>query len=227
MQAIMEPIFEIPYLIGVVVLGILTIRRAKGRRQFIVFGAMAIVLGCGDAFHLIPRMWALITTGTTTLPGQAAALGFGKLVTSLTMTVFYVMLDSVWRLRYRTEYTAGWTICIWVLAIVRIILCLMPQNQWLRPDASLQWGIYRNIPFLIMGLAITVRYFMQARRRQDTAFRHMWLAIALSFAFYIPVVLFADAYPLVGMLMIPKTCAYVWIVLMGFWDVGKVDNAFG
>jgi hypothetical protein len=44
----------------------------------------------------------------------------------------------------------------------------------------------------------------------------MWLAVALSFAFYIPVVLFADAVPAIGMLMIPKTCAYLWIVWMGF-----------
>ena len=44
----------------------------------------------------------------------------------------------------------------------------------------------------------------------------MWLAIVLSFGFYIPVVLFADAIPLIGMLMIPKTLAYVWVVWMGF-----------
>lgn len=226
MQAIMEVLFEIPYLIGVIVLGVLTIRRAKGRRQFMVFGAMAIVLGCGDAFHLVPRMWALVTTGTTTLPSQAAALGFGKLVTSITMTVFYVMLDWVWQLRYRKAYAEGWTICIYVLAAVRILLCLAPQNQWLRPDAPLEWAIYRNVPFVVLGLAIIVRYFIQARKHQDTAFRYMWLAIALSFAFYIPVVLFADTYPMVGMLMIPKTCAYVWIVLMGFWDAGRAENHF-
>ena len=38
----------------------------------------------------------------------------------------------------------------------------------------------------------------------------------MSFACYIPVVLFADTVPAVGMLMIPKTCAYVWAVLIGF-----------
>ena len=47
----------------------------------------------------------------------------------------------------------------------------------------------------------------------------MWLAIALSFLFYIPVVLWADAMPMMGMLMIPKTCAYAWIVVMGFRGV--------
>lgn len=44
----------------------------------------------------------------------------------------------------------------------------------------------------------------------------MWLTIVLSFGFYIPVVLWADAVPLIGMLMIPKTCAYVWTVLIGY-----------
>ena len=44
----------------------------------------------------------------------------------------------------------------------------------------------------------------------------MWLTIVLSFAFYIPVVLFADTIPVIGVLMIPKTCAYVWSVLIGY-----------
>lgn len=218
MQAIMEPIFEIPYLIGVVVLGILTIRRAKGRRQFVLFGAMAIVLGCGDAFHLVPRMWALITTGTTTLPEQAAALGLGKMITSITMTAFYVMLYHIWLLRYRPARAKALTICVWTLALARVALCLMPQNQWLSPDAPLAWGIYRNIPFVAMGVIIIALYYIQAREKGDRPFRFMWLAITLSFLLYIPVVLFADAVPMLGMLMIPKTCAYIWIVLMGYRD---------
>ncbi len=31
-----------------------------------------------------------------------------------------------------------------------------------------------------------------------------------------PVVLWADVNPMIGMLMIPKTCAYVWTVLIGY-----------
>lgn len=42
------------------------------------------------------------------------------------------------------------------------------------------------------------------------------LAVVISFGCYIPVVLFADLVPPVGMLMIPKTCAYVWVVLIGY-----------
>ena len=44
----------------------------------------------------------------------------------------------------------------------------------------------------------------------------MWLTIVISFAFYLPVVLLADKIPMIGMLMIPKTLAYVWTVWIGY-----------
>ena len=218
MQAIMETLFDIVYLTTVVTLGIRMIRGSGGNRQFRLFGIMAVVLGCGDAFHLVPRAIALCTTG---LDSYAAALGFGKLVTSITMTLFYVMLYHIWRLRYRVTGRTGITAAVYVLAITRVALCLFPQNNWLSPDAPLSWGIYRNIPFALLGLLIIVLYYTQAKRQGDTAFRFLWLTVTLSFAFYIPVVLWADAVPLVGILMIPKTCAYVWAVLIGYWDMKK------
>jgi hypothetical protein len=49
----------------------------------------------------------------------------------------------------------------------------------------------------------------------------MWLTIVLSFGFYIPVVLWADLYPVIGFLMMPKTCAYVWTVLIGYHSMQK------
>ena len=92
MQAIFETLFAIVYLVTVIILGIRMIRGSKGRRQYLLYGIMAVTLGCGDAFHLIPRAVALCTTG---LANYTAALGIGKLVTSITMTVFYVLLYYV------------------------------------------------------------------------------------------------------------------------------------
>ena len=97
-----------------------------------------------------------------------------------------------------------------------ILLCMMPQNQWLSASAPLSWGIWRNIPFALLGLVVILLFYRSARQHQDRAFRWMWLTIVLSFGFYIPVVLWADAVPLIGILMIPKTCAYVWTVVIGY-----------
>ena len=123
------------------------------------------------------------------------------------MTVFYVLLYYVWRERYRVKGNNGLTAAVYGLAAVRVILCMMPQNQWLSAESPLSWGIYRNIPFALMGLLIIVLFYRSA--------------IVLSFGFYIPVVLWANTVPMIGMLMIPKTCAYVWTVLIGYSAMKK------
>ena len=218
MQAIVETLFDAVYLVAVMTIGILMIRGSKRNSQFRLFGWMAVVLGVGDSFHLIPRALALCTTGL----GQfTVPLGLGKWITSFTMTIFYVLLYYIWRQRYQVKEQNGLTAVVYALAGVRILLCMMPQNQWLSSDSPLSWGIYRNIPFTLMGLLIIVFFYQSAKEHRDQAFRWMWLTIVLSFAFYIPVVLWADTLPLVGMLMIPKTCAYVWTVFIGYFAMKK------
>jgi hypothetical protein len=40
--------------------------------------------------------------------------------------------------------------------------------------------------------------------------------IACSYAFYAPVILWSGIVPVLGMLMIPKTCAYVAVAILGY-----------
>ncbi len=125
MQAIMETLFDIFYLTSVITLGILMASRKQAQKQYRLFGIMAILLGFGDAFHLIPRAFALWTTG---LENHAFSLGMGKLITSITMTIFYVILYHVWRMRYHITEQKGLTAVIYLLAFLRIILCLCPPR---------------------------------------------------------------------------------------------------
>ena len=216
-QAIMETVFDVLYLTGVITVGILLLRRASSRNLLRMFGWMAVVLCVGDAFHLVPRMFALWTTG---LEANAVALGVGKLITSITMTAFYLLLFAIWQERYNAQGRKGLTVTVWALAIARVALCLLPQNDWLAYRPALAFGIWRNIPFVIMGAMLIVLFAVEARRAQDRVFRWMWLAVLLSFAFYIPVVLLGSEIPIIGMLMMPKSLAYVWIVWMG-WNLQK------
>lgn len=139
------------------------IRQCKGNLQYKLFGIMAVTLGLGDAFHLVPRAIALCTTG---LEDYTVALGIGKLITSVTMTVFYILLYYVWRLRYQVEGKRNLTVIVYVLALVRVILCLFPQNEWIHADAPLSWGIYRNIPFALLGLLVILLFYKNAKERK-------------------------------------------------------------
>ena len=218
MQAIVETIFDCVYLITVVTVGITMIIKCKKNAQYKLFGFMAIILGLGDSFHLVPRCIALCTTG---LDNYALSLGIGKLITSITMTVFYVLLYHVWLLRYREQKTKYLTISIYALAQIRLLLCIMPQNNWLTNNSPLSWGIYRNIPFALIGLIVIILFYKSAKNNNDKNFKWLYLTIILSFGFYIPVVLFAKTIPMIGMLMIPKTCAYVWTVMIGYVAMRK------
>lgn len=207
MPALPESIFDICYLVFAIVSGILLLKKSKGRKYVRIFGIMTLLLGCGDALHLVPRVLNYWTDGDYT-----AALGIGKLVTSITMTLFYILIEYARRDRYKIAGEKGVLASVWILGIIRIALCCFPQNGWTSAEPSLLWGILRNIPFALLGILTVVLWLRSAKN--DKPLRLMWLAITLSFLFYIPVVLFAQTMPMIGMLMLPKTCMYVWMIVM-------------
>ena len=207
MPALPESIFDICYLVFAIVSGVLLLKNSKGRKYVRIFGIMTLLLGCGDALHLVPRVLNYWTDGDYT-----AALGIGKLVTSITMTLFYILIEYARRDRYKIAGEKGVLASVWILGIIRIVLCCFPQNGWTSAEPSLLWGILRNIPFALLGILTVVLWLRSAKN--DKPLKLMWLAVTLSFLFYIPVVLFAQTMPMIGMLMLPKTCMYVWMIVM-------------
>jgi hypothetical protein len=207
-QQIGESVFDVAYLVFVIGAGIFMIASAAGRPALLWYGIMAVTLGAGDSFHLVPRVLGYLVDAER----WARPKAIGKACTSVTMTAFYVILYlNAANLLGATPPT--WlTILVWVLALVRVVLCLMPQNRW-TSGGDVRWGIIRNVPFAALGIVVAATYAVWGA---GTSFSLVWLAILLSFGFYLPVVLWADTKPQVGMLMIPKTCAYVWLVCMGF-----------
>lgn len=204
-----EAIFDVLYLTIATMIGIYLLVSANGDKLRLLAGFMALVLAGGDAFHLIPRVY-VIFTGREEIFRRA--LGRGKQITSITMTFFYVMLWHIALSLYGIDFISIWTLAVYVLALVRIISCILPHNRWIDRYPPISWGIYRNIPFFIMGLVIAFVFYQN--RNVVPAFGLAWLAILLSFGFYLPVVLYANKNPKMGMLMLPKTLMYVWLLMM-------------
>lgn len=211
-----EPIFHIFYLTSIFYMSIKMVNKGKNNRLVRLFGFLGLTLGTGDCFHLIPRIYALLTTG---LEANAAALGIGKFITSITMTLFYVILLRIWEIRFDVKKDKGIRIITAILVISRIILSLMPQNKWTLYDAPVDWGIYRNIPFTLLGILIVYLILKKATEYNDSVFKRIAIGVIISFACYMPVVLFATTFRLVGILMIPKTLAYLWIIYLGYRDI--------
>ncbi|MDD4797045.1 MAG: hypothetical protein PHO66_04695 [Eubacteriales bacterium] len=202
-----EAVFDVAYLAAVVLLGLALLAGAAGNTARLLAGAMALVLAGGDACHLAPRI-LVIKTGNE--ERFRRALGRGKQVASITMTVYYLLLWQIGLLVFAPENIKGWSYTVYLLAAVRIVLCLLRQNKWEQRHPPLLWGLWRNLPFFLQGVVVAGLYFLQRNTAPQLAM--MWPAIAVSFAFYLPVVLWVAKNPKIGMLMLPKSCAYVWMV---------------
>ncbi len=215
MRAIMESSFYVIYLVSIIGIGVFLL--IKDRNKFLLFSLACIILGFGDAFHLVPRAVGLFTK-TLDNPSEllAAYLGVGKLITSITMTIFYLLFYLYIYKRFDLKRNRIIDIIVLVLVIIRIVLCALPQNDWIHNSSSVLWGGIRNIPFMLLGALIIALSFINFKDKKY--YKFMWLLITLSFAFYIPVVFFASTFSWVGMLMLPKTICYLLIGIIGILD---------
>ncbi|MBR3145179.1 MAG: hypothetical protein IKF53_04750 [Clostridia bacterium] len=200
-----ESVFDIFYLVFAICSGIVILKKARNRPQKLM-GLSAVILGLGDSFHLIPRVLNYFVDADFT-----AALGIGKLVTSLTMTVFYILLYYVYIGYYEVKENKRLTILLFVLLFSRFILCFLPQNGWLQNSSDTLFGIIRNIPFVIIGGIMVLLFFKH--RKEKRTLKNVWIYILLSFLFYIPVAVAAGLLPILGMLMLPKTICYILLIV--------------
>lgn len=219
MPEIGEAVFSAAYLVFDLIAAIVFLVNADGRLPIQLFGVLTLVLGGGDAFHLIPR---IIKTCRGASPKVQWWTGLGLMVSSITMTIFYVLLFYVWAAIFpELAYPKALLVLTWVSAALRIILCLFPQNNWFRPEGNPKWGIYRNLPFAVTGLCLVILFALSG----NTGGYGLWqmsIAIIISFACYFPVVLWAKKNPKIGMLMMPKTLAYVWMIILGLRLINRL-----
>ena len=201
-----ESTFDILYLLFAIASGIYMLLRSRSKTGRMM-GLAALILGSGDAFHLVPRVINYFSSSDMT-----AALGIGKLVTSVTMTFFYVLMYYIRAEAFSREIKRGEVLTVWGLTALRVLLCLLPGNDWINNGSDMTRGIIRNIPFVILGAFICYLWFNV--RHEDKVLRPMWLLIALSFAFYMPVAVFAGVLPVLGMLMLPKTVCYIIMIAL-------------
>ena len=201
-----ESTFDILYLVFAVTAGVIMLLRAKDKPGRLM-GLSALVLGLGDAFHLVPRVLNYFLAADHT-----AWLGMGKFVTSVTMTVFYVLVYHIYLGVFKKEENRLLTLAVWLLAVVRIVLCLLPQNGWMENASDLKWGVIRNVPFAMLGAICIALWFTE--RKKSGVLKPVWLLILLSFLFYIPVAVGAGLVPILGMLMLPKTVCYIVLIAL-------------
>ena len=81
--------------------------------------------------------------------------------------------------------------------------------------------IPETITNLVTFAGVLIILLFYRNRSRYPRFRHIWLWVLLSFAFYIPVAVGAGLMPMLGMLMLPKTVCYILLLVCFLRETAK------
>lgn len=183
------------------------------------------LLGLGDIGHVGFRVVAFAMGGldaSVHILGRSLRLApMGALATGITFTFFYLILIMIWRERFGKPYGIVSFICF-ALAVIRLLIMTLPANDWNSLQPPQQWAIYRNVPLMLMQLCTAYLILRDALMERDKTYVWVGIMIMVSFVCYAPVIFFQQQVPLIGMLMIPKTIAYLVIAFLGFFRYYRV-----
>jgi hypothetical protein len=230
LQMWVEVSFDIIYLIVIWYLVILMLRHRSvvkpenQRVAWLVLNAF-MLLALGDTAHVGFRVLAYaagdMATQVSFLGTQFGLLGLGELATAITVTLFYVLMLAIWRNRFNKEY-GPFVHFLLACTVIRLLLIALPANQWDSLMPPQPWATIRNLPLLIQGMGVAYLFLRDTRASKDRTFTWIAIMILVSFACYMAVILLYQQAPLIGMLMIPKTVAYVVACLFAYNKLYRV-----
>ena len=183
-----ESLFTILYLAAVMIMGVCLVKGNQGKKQYLLYGSMAITLGLGDLFLLISNTLNYLSVQTGRLIPMTE---IGRQITAIAITLFYLMLYYFWRVRYQINGRQPVTEAVWGLSIFRIILCFFHIASYMMPGNPLTdirvhnlWEEYQIIPLLGLGILLIRLFYQSARNTHDFEFQSSWMIITVIFICY-------------------------------------------
>ncbi len=176
-----------------------------------------VLLAVGDTAHVGLRLVAL-AAGNPQLTAALGSwrlplIGFGALCTAITVSGFYaLLLVSHQRLTSR-----GWgpfEQALLGVLLLRLVLLSFPQNEWGQVVPPQPWSLLRNLPLLLLTLGVGGLYLRRGGGVEQRWPRTIGVLLLASLLCYLPVVLWIQKIPLLGLLMIPKSLAYLAMALI-------------
>jgi len=227
-----EVFFNVIYLSIVTVLIVKMVSRfsrvsAENRKPALFLLLAFGLLTGGDCIHLGFRI-AGFAMGTLEkyyvfMGTELNPVGIGALVTGITFTLFYVSMLFLWRARFGKPFgITGYLLLL--IAFVRFVIMLSPANEWNSSTPPQPWFAYRTFPLVLQQAGMAYLMLRESKITGDVCSRWIGIMMTASFLFLLPIAFYIHAYPLLGMLMIPKTVTYIVMAFLGFAAFYRKDK---
>ena len=174
-------------------------------RIYHLAGFMVVILILGDSFRFIPRITSFFIKDSDNVE---LVQDKGKIISSIVITLFYIFLWSLGSIIFSAQISVFYTILVYILAVIRIVLCLISQKY----SKDSLWDIYRNLPFVFLVFVVGLLFFFY--RYKIFSLVYAWVAIYFSLIFSMVVLFLSTKTERVGFWVIMRNLSLIWLISM-------------
>ena len=174
-------------------------------RIYHLAGFMVVILILGDSFRFIPRITSFFIKDSDNVE---LVQDKGKIISLIVITLFYVFLWSLGIIIFSAQISFFYTILVYILAVIRIVLCLISQKY----SKDSLWDIYRNLPFVFLVFVVGLLFFFY--RYKIFSLVYAWVAIYFSLIFSMVVLFLSTKTERVGFWVIMRNLSLIWLISM-------------
>ena len=204
-----ETLCDILYLLIMIALSVnLLLKDGFGNpesRTYHLAGFMVVILILGDSFRFIPRITSFFIKDSDNVE---LVQDKGKIISLIVITLFYVFLWSLGIIIFSAQISVFYTILVYILAVIRIVLCLISQKY----SKDSLWDIYRNLPFVFLVFVVGLLFFFY--RYKIFSLVYAWVAIYFSLIFSMVVLFLSTKTERVGFWVIMRNLSLIWLISM-------------
>ena len=204
-----ETLCDILYLLIMIALSVnLLLKDGFGNPESRIYhlaGFLTLILILGDSFRFIPRITSFFIKDSDNVE---LVQDKGKIISLIVITLFYVFLWSLGLIIFSAQISVFYTILVYILAVIRIVLCLISQKY----SKDSLWDIYRNLPFVFLVFVVGLLFFFY--RYKIFSLVYAWVAIYFSLIFSMVVLFLSTKTERVGFWVIMRNLSLIWLISM-------------
>lgn len=141
------------YLSLILYMGIYIYRNHNCNKVHMAYGSMGLTLAIAEVLYIIPRTYAILTTG---LEDNLFILGWGRIGHMVAMTIFFSMLVDLNKECFGLRKKVPLDKLLYGLLVFRVVIGIFPQNGHFQLEPDRTFILIRTIPLMVYLLVVAM-----------------------------------------------------------------------
>jgi len=221
MLKILEATTYFTYLTLILYMGRYMIGNSQSTNLYKTYGSLAYILALADGIYILPRVYAILTTG---FEASLHIMGWARIGNGIIITIFFLVVYDLYNIRFSKKKNKRLDKLIMGLGITRIILILLPFNKYFDLNPSAIFSLIRFIPLLLLGLLLALIMFIHSRKHNDNNFLIISILTLIGIFTVDPYMYYITTTTIITIISVVRVLSMALIIVLGYKEVRNMNK---